>query len=325
MAEGEATRSQKIVNMRNFAQRLCRVAILLSLVAGSSLADELWVSNQPFQGVVTGSGQNMMVELRTFVHVLNIQADDQGEVVVIGGFPIPVQASGNVRLVPLRDVVDAAGLHITRNPELGTVDVRQASVGTGSRGNWETSSGAGDSPHREKGPITKLAGVNFSVNVPGHLNVVSDPKFLQGEETDRARKVDLNPYGSWSGNETAFMVSTDRGPTEGVLTVNLLGNVSSTMSREEEEQFFAALRSEVLSDGGKALGPVQVSTRAGKRFHQFTFRDTETDGVTYDNEVSIHFNPKAAVAFLIVLKAPQKTFQQVAPQLRLVINNLRMK
>lgn len=289
-------------------------------------ADELWVKNQPFPGVTAGSGPDMLVELRTIVHMLGLSVEDQGEQVIVGGFPIPVETQGQVRLVSLRDLVDAAGLFISRNPDLGTVDVRQASAGTGSRGNWvETNelSSSEASPNSTKGPVTQLAGRGFSVNVPGHLRVMSEPGYLKSEPSPNVTTSSLNE--AYSPIRTAFMVTTQRGPDHGMLSFNLVPELPQDLSPKDEPAFFEELRSSMTTGSARALGPSQISTIAGKQFHEFKVRDKEEDGILYDNELSFHVDRANNQVIMILLKAPQKYFNQVAPQLRLVTKNLRIK
>lgn len=289
-----------------------------------SAADELWVSNQPFPGSVRGSGQDMMVELRMFVQVMNIEADDQGDVVVIGGFPIPVEESDGVRYVHLRDMVDAARLKISTNPELGTVDVRRASAGTGYKGEWDALSPSNGSESRSGGTATEVAGDFFSVKIPAHLFVIADPRYLASGESDNARASLLNDYASPMGAETVCGVAPDLNFSEGGLMFSFLPGMPDRMTAAEEKEFLEAVKSEVLLGGGQLVGPVASMNIAGNRFHRIRSQ-IDRNGRIEDTELNIHFSPKNRVMVLLMIRAPKHRFNQVAPQLRLVVNNFRIK
>ena len=297
------------------------LALSLFLPVG---ADELWVSNQPFPGSVRGSGQDMMVELRMFVQVMNIEADDQGDVVVIGGFPIPVEEYNGVRYVHLRDMVDAARLKISANPELGTVDVRRSSAGTGYKGEWDALSPSDGAENRIDGTATEVAGDFFSVKIPAHLFVVADPRYLVSGESENAKASSLNDYYSPMGAETVCGVAPDLNFTEGGLMFSFLPGLPDKLTAAEEKEFLDMVKSEVLRGGGQLVGPVASMSIAGNRFHRIRSQ-INRQGKIEDTELNIHFSTKHQVMVLLMIRAPKHRFNRVAPQLRLVVNNFRIK
>jgi hypothetical protein len=296
------------------------------LFCSSAPAEELWVRNRPFQGVVRGTGGEMMVEMTTFLQLMEIEARDQGDVVLVGGFSIPIETSGNVRLVPLRDVVDAAGLRLSQNPALGTVDVRAASAGTGSRGNWTPDETTRGGTAEKKGSKTDLEGTTFKVSVPGHLAVVSEADYLKSDEKSNAKTSSLNPDDADpKSTETAFLVATEAGPSQGILTFSIVPGLPSEIDPNEEERLLKTVIGGVLSRGGTLTSKTQLTNIAGKRFHQFQYKSLNESGDEMKNEVFLHFSPKNQVAFLALIEAPKRRFNRAAPQLRLVIRNLRVK
>lgn len=297
---------------------------LLFLLLGPVCAQDLWVRNQPFTGHVQGSGSDMLVEMQTFLERLEIKAEDKGDVVIIGGFPIPVETSGNVRLVPLRDVVDAAGLRLSRNPALGTVDVRVASAGTGNRGNWSKASGASSSG--SKRPSVKIGHESFRVRVPGHLFVLTAPEFLKSEEQENVQTAELNsPRAQAMGARNVFYAHTDKGHEAGYLTFSLFERTPQGVTAKKEPSIVKGLKAIIAELGGEHKGRDSILTVAGKRFHKFTYYQAQKDGTPTRNEAYFHISNKHRVGLLLVITAPKRQFNRVAPQLRLVLRNIRMK
>lgn len=304
-------------------RRLLVFLLTLGLLLPAT-SDELWVSNQPFPGAVRGSGQDMMVELRMFVQVMNIEADDQGDVVVIGGFPIQVEETDGVRFVHLRDVVDAARLKISANPELGTVDVRRSSAGTGYKGEWNALSPSDGSKPQLNGTVTEVAGDFFSVSIPAHLIVVADPRYLASGESENAKAAVLNDYYSPLGAETVCGVAPDLNFEAGGLMFSFLPGMPDKLTAAEEKEFLETIKSEILYGGGQLVGPIATQNIAGNRFHRIRSQTNRNGGVE-DTELNIHFSTKHKVMVLLMIRAPKQRFNRVAPQLRLVINNFRIK
>jgi hypothetical protein len=300
------------------------VALLTTFLSGPARADQLWVSNQPFPGAVRGLGQDMSVELRMFVKLLDIEVDDQGEVVVVGGFPIPVEESGGVRFVHLRDIVDAAGLKISTSPELGTVDVRRASAGTGYKGEWNALSSDQAAGGSIEGTVTTVAADFFSMKIPSHLLVVAEPEYLQSGESTNAKAAVLNDNRYYSGARTVCAVSVNADMHQGGLVMSLVYKLPEKVTSKNETEVLDTVKDEMLSRGVQQIGPMSSLSIAGNRFHRIRVRQTEK-GRTEDTEVNIHFSNKHDVMVLFMIRAPKSQFARVAPQLRLILNSFRIQ
>ena len=316
-------------NISGMKSGLIWIVVLLFLgLSTPGLSEELWVRNRPFPGEVRGTGQSMLVEADTFLKTLEIEAEDRGDVFIIGGFPIPVEKAGTIRLIPLRDVVDAAGLSISKNPSLGTVDVRVADAGKGPSGTWNTdsSSDSDSSGSASKGEKTQLEGATFRVTVPGHLSVVAESTYLKSGETDNAKAAQINnPLTQSAGARQAFAVTTRQGPKMGLLSVSMIMNMDPNLTAKDEKELLAAIGLGVLERGGRIYGEPTTQNIAGKKYYKFLYDDNGEYGQQNKNEVYVHFSTKHERAFLMLLSAPKRKFNRIAPQLRLVVRNLRIK
>lgn len=307
------------------ARSLIAFLLLLLALSSQSAAEQLWVRNQPFQGEVRGTGSNMLVEAQLFLKLLQIDAKDQGDVMIIGGFPIPVEQSGTIRMIPLRDVVDAAGLSIMKNEALGTVDVRLAKSGLDHHAVWRTNEVA-STPSSEKGEKTKLEGETFRLSVPSHLTVLSDPAYLKSGQTDNAKTAPVSEISNQKlGGQTAFFVTTKDGPKQGLLTVNMIPNLNQSLSLKEERVLLGVVSEGVQDRGGSLIGKPITRSIAGKRYHKLVYKDVDHLGRKNKNEIFIHFSDKHDRAYLMLLSVPESEFSRVAPQLRLVVKNFRYK
>lgn len=299
--------------------------LLIFSTLSSGLAEDLWVRNRPFRGAVLGDGSEMLVQMDLFLQALEVEADDQGDVVVIGGFPITVQEQRGTRFVHLRDVVDAAGLRLSRNPAMNTVDVRHPSAGTGSRGNWSEVFDEGPGVGSDES-ATKIAGAYFSITIPGHLDVVAERKYLKSEEKPNARVAQLNNLASQvPGTESVCMVATDAGVEMGGLTLTLIEGFTDEMDLAVEKDMLEVLKRGVLGRGGQLVGRESTRNIAGKRFYQFRYEADTERGFRSLNEVFVHFSNKHQSAFLFTISAPKHQFNRISPQLRLVVRNIRIK
>jgi len=264
----------------------------------------------------------MLVEMEPFFELFDFETEDQGDIVVVGGFPIPVERSGTMRLVPLRDVVDAAGLKLSKNPALGTVDVRAADAGTGDRGNWNVKP---EDDESSKGTATTLEGQTFKLTVPSHLSVLAEAEYLKAESANAKIKVLNDPTDESKRNKTAFLVSTSKGPQLGLLTFALIRGKDSDFTPANEEPFLNTLLDGIVNRGGTLIGKMKSSNLSGRRFFSFQYLATDQADLVSTNEVYVHFSPEDKVAYLILLSGPKHQFNRVAPQLRLVVRNLRFK
>ena len=192
----------------------------------------------------------MKVELRTFLKTLKIEAQDEGETIIVGGFPISVETNGNVRYIPLRDIVDAAGLRLFKNPQLGTIDVRGAAAGTGSRGDWHDS-GTHHGSSRKKGTTTQIEGPHFSVSVPGHIDVLADPAYLKSGESDNAKSATLNsPWDIDQSVKGVFVATRQSGNATGTLTVSYIKDMPKDIAQKDEKFLLSAITEGVKYRGG---------------------------------------------------------------------------
>lgn len=301
--------------------------ILLSLVLllQPLQAEQLWVRNRPFQGVVTGSGQNMLVELDRFVTTLELQIEDKGDTVVVGGFPIPVESFGSVRMVPLRDMVDAAGLKISTNAALGTIDVRAADAGKGDSGDWAHVFEESSSDRGKGSPSTLLEGPLFKVTIPSRLSVRSEMEYLKSPERENSKAAALNTDNSIPGYQEAFLVATSGGPSDGILTFTLLTDLPEKVTVEKEKAIFNYLYARFTRGGGEVVKEPHATSIAGRTYRTARYRKKISDGSTLENEMYFRASPSGGAAFLINITAPKNRFNQVAPQLRLVVRNMRYK
>lgn len=90
-----------------------RLLVLLLLLTLPGWAETVYVRNQPFKGVVRGTGRNLLVELAPLLQALGVPRPAATEVIELNG----------VQLVNLHVFAQAAGVRLVANPQLQTVDV----------------------------------------------------------------------------------------------------------------------------------------------------------------------------------------------------------
>jgi thiol-disulfide isomerase/thioredoxin len=94
--------------------RLALLALLLLTLP--AWAEKVFVRNQPFKGVVRGTGATLLVELAPLLQALGVPQPEG----------VAVVESNGVQLVNLHDFARAAGARLVANPQLQTVDVNLA-------------------------------------------------------------------------------------------------------------------------------------------------------------------------------------------------------
>lgn len=301
---------------------ICFCLVLCFLLPAA--AEQLWVRNQLFTGAVQGSGPEMMVELGPFAQATDLKFEDKGDSIMVGGFPIPVELVGSKRMVPLRDVVDAAGLRLNRNLALGTVDVRTADSGMGSSGSWEDLPSADN--EKSSSSKTVLEGPLFKVVIPGHFMVLTDPQFLKEGDKDHVLARDLNGGDAQAqGLKAAFAVTTKEGLGKCGMAVSYVTNLSSQIGQDDEKPMLQYTFLKIRNADAKVTQEPMVVNLAGKRYMKMAYQQTADSGEPTEEELYLHLDPKKRVAFIFTLSSTKKLFQRVAPQLRLILKSFRPK
>lgn len=99
---------------------LCLLAVFW--LTAPAVAEELFVANSPYKGVVGGAGGETRVLLSEISESLNIPAVEENGVWTLGDYPVKVTEEGGKAWVRLVDLPKAL-VRIVRNHDLGTVDV----------------------------------------------------------------------------------------------------------------------------------------------------------------------------------------------------------
>lgn len=302
--------------------------MLLCLACGLG-AEELWIRNQLFKGTVQGSGNALMVELEPFAKELNIEFEDQGHTIVVSGFPIAIEQMGSRRLVSLRDIVDAAGLRLTRNSELGTIDVRGADSGMGASGDWQSyDSESSNLDKPGEGRLkTVLEGPLFKVTVPNQLRVITEQEFFKEGDKERVsvRPPQNEQPPETQGLRTAFVATTKDGFAKNSMSLSFVTDIPGDLSADTEKPMLEFTYQTVRSPRAKITQSSQSVGLAGQKFRMLRYTDISGAGAETENEIYLQLNPQKRVAFVFVLSAEKKLFHRVAPQLRLVLKSFRAK
>ena len=265
----------------------------------------------------------MLVELEPFLEMMGVEAQDHGDSVIVGGFPLAVQVWAGHRMVHLRDLVDAAGLKLSSTPALGVIDVRLPTAGLGDKGDWDAISSPDFPRASGSEAVTRIEGPVFSVNIPSRLKVLVDKSYLQSEESSSAIAADLTPY-SMPGTQTVAVVAAGKDITRGMLAVTVFPGLPEKVTSTNEGFIVETMKNEFLRGEAEQIGPLSSTTVAGARFHRLRVRTTE-DGEQIDSEYNFHFSNKHQLVVMIMIRAPKSQFHRVAPQLHLVLTNFRMK
>lgn len=286
---------------------------------------ELWVRNRLFEGHTQGEGSALLVEISPFLKALDIKAIDEGDIILVEGFPIPVEQFGSLRLAPLRDIVDAAGLKYIYSPQLGTIDVQSSSAGTGNRGDW----GATKSSNPKRGSV-KIGDETFRVTLPQHLNAGVNSRFLLSKTTQNVKSISSTKLsGSGGSSELICRITAANSPPTAALYFNYHQVDDSTLNRIPEKDLEGAFirgQKRVYSEAfGLPIENETVVSLAGKRFHSFQFSQVEQQGVILRKQFLIHVSHKHKRVFQITLEAEPKDFNKISPRLKAFQRNLRIK
>lgn len=151
--------------------RLLAFCFLLGLCCSVS-AEEVWVRNKPFEGAVSGSGPGLKVELQAVLQALNLEATIANDAVIFGDFRIPIETTADGKqMVLLKDLSVGANLTVTRNKELGTIDVYSTTAGVKPADDFSTSM---------DGSAQAAGGSGYSFSLPPQLELVNDPSVVEG-------------------------------------------------------------------------------------------------------------------------------------------------
>lgn len=150
---------------------------LLALLCSSASADQLYIRNRPFKGVVKKADGRLWVDLKTFAAALGATVEE-GESGTTIKMPDAAEASkvetmqenGTV-MVPLEGTAKLVGARVVANKQMGTIDVSLAPA---------VMKPAGDAAAAPvvSGPIIRdinKAGSDVEVTsmlVPGRTNIV---------------------------------------------------------------------------------------------------------------------------------------------------------
>jgi thiol-disulfide isomerase/thioredoxin len=178
-------------------KRFLLVSLLaVAILAGSlpALADDIFVSNRPFQGPISGSGGDTYVGAAALAKALgtnlvraqgswvagaaSVPAGTPGGSVVFAGKVIPSRGGpGGAPMVHLKSAAEALGYVVRVNPQMKSIDVNRA-VAKVVPPTPRPSRSAGTSASAPAAPILLNEGrpgekVNIEANlVPGRVNVV---------------------------------------------------------------------------------------------------------------------------------------------------------
>ena len=163
-------------------KKVLLTASLICLTLLPARADQLYVRNHPFKGVVSTNGQGTWVELKAFAEAMGAQLvqDENGGTSVgpagavpapvagkvqINGQDVPSQVDGAVVLVPLEQAASLLGGRVITNHQLGTIDVsiaKAAVVSPAGSPKPTTQKGSGNFP-----PYVTTKNLYASVDIRG--------------------------------------------------------------------------------------------------------------------------------------------------------------
>lgn len=88
--------------------------ILMLLLTGLAVAEQVYVRNKPYKGPTSGAGAKTMVELKSLVAALDMRLED-----ALAKLELPPETE----MVNLKETAEKLGARVSVNKALGTIDV----------------------------------------------------------------------------------------------------------------------------------------------------------------------------------------------------------
>ncbi len=98
--------------------------LVLLLTCGPLLAEEIYVRNQPYDGVAVGSGLQTEVLLDEIAKALELEAVKTDNGWTLDGKPLTVREAEGKTYVSLAELAKT-GVRVQPSPQLGTIDIHQ--------------------------------------------------------------------------------------------------------------------------------------------------------------------------------------------------------
>jgi hypothetical protein len=287
-----------------------RVFSLLIIVALTltAQAEEVWVRNKPFEGAVEGSGSSLKVELQALLEALDLEAQIEENAVVFGDFRVPIETtSDGTQMVLLKDMTVGAGLKVTRNRELGTIDVYSTSAGTKSGGDWDDAGG---------GTASASSSSLYSIKVPPQLELIDDPSVM---------KALLAEFGGISnGDLRCLVLPRNRSDESLLMLLSVDGLPSGTVTKEMRTGAAQGYAQGMEQKGARRLaGPTEVRIN-GKEFVKLQ-HSLAKNGKDLTTESYLSIDGPRGRLWVVMCMGDQATFSQSAPPYQQAIQSLVLK
>ena len=275
-------------------------------------AQEVWVRNRPFAGVVEGSGSSLKVELSSFLEALALEAKVENGAVVFGDFRVPIEnGPDGIQMVLLKDIAVGASLKVTRNRELGTIDVYSATAGTQSASDWsDTDAGGGGGTARSSSAYT--------INVPSQLELIDDPATMAAVAAELG--------GIPNGDLRGIVLSRDESDEAALMLLTVGGMPPiGTVTREINLAAAQGFAEGMEEEGARRMtGPTELRI-GGRDFIKFKHAQVEGSGGVTILESYLNIDAARSQLWVVMLVADQVNFDRVAAPFQQAVQSLVLK
>ncbi len=255
--------------LRRFSLRgLAGVGALLWVLHAPLAAQQLYVRNQPFEGVVSREAGALWVDLAVLQRTLGFESTLETDGARVQGKLVRTRTESGIVLVSLSQVAAALGAVVREDPQFNTVDVHLAvkpKVGVGLEiGDSSSVSVPGAEASAPLPPGEKVQTAAFNFVLPEGMLVTRDPRMIRSFLEDGAGPLD----GDFKLDAMVYFKDDPKFKKGAAVFSWFLGDVPPGL--EDERRLLAYQQqavASILADMGVSLADMpQVVSTGGQRF-----------------------------------------------------------
>lgn len=295
----------------NIWQRRLAPFILLLCLGASAWAQDLYVSNKPFQGEVIKSSSGVEVELEPLLKALKLDLKAADGQITIGDRTVPVTTSPSGKsMVALNAFAAAAGLTVRKNADFGHTDVYASTKAP--TGDWSDAADA---------PASSASGKPYTITVPSDYRMVNDPATLEAIAGMAAKNNNGLPAGAM--NIEFVMVPNEGAAKTGIVMLIVL-NLPGPIPAAQEATFGKLFAQGMAQKSGYPVtGPSPMSI-GGQRFAKSSTKMNQ-DGKLCAMDVYSHLGAGNTKGYFLMTIDDDANSAKSGSHLRSIVDSFRLK
>lgn len=282
------------------------------MLAVAAPAQELYVSNKPFTGVVVKAGSGLQVELAPLLKALKMDLKVEGGQIKVGekSIPVIVDASGK-ELVSLPEFAAAANLVVRKNADFGYTDVYANT--SAPAGDWGATSAS------DSGGVTATsASKGYSIKVPSGYEMIDDPELMDAIMGMAKKRTQTSlPEGALT---VEFLVAPAKSNNRGGMLMLMVMNLPGAVPAEAEAEFVGGLMKGMSQKGQVLSGPTPQNI-GGLKFQKALLKSDDNSMM----ESYFHLAAARGKVFWLALVDDESTYSTSFAPLRNAVDSFRLK